>query len=468
MNKEKTVKRKKKWIKKIAIGESSKQKNLLEKKSISTFAPLSKLSLKPKKTKIRVIGIGGGGGNIVSELSLRLKNTSFVVANTDLQALKNVSRFVTPFQFGESLTRGLGSGMNMEVAKNAAILEKEKIKKIFTGYDFCILISCLGGGVGSGATPVFAKIARSLGVLTLGVFTLPFKFEGKKKEELAKLALQEIRPYLNAFVVLPNDRIFRLVEKNTPLSQSLFLVNKNLSDSLEGLIETIYQPGVINIDFADVRTILQGYGRLAYINCVMGQGENRVQEAIKLALNSPLYPYTIKGAKKVLFNISGGKELAISEVAEVSKLIFEQVFRGAQIIFGISQSSELENKIKISILATGCFAKDIFESLPPFSLKGDNKKTNSEAKKPFKPTSKLKNKEEKRSSKKLQKKKTTATLHQSAVEREEVKKVKVPVLSSKHRKTALEVQKEIADVEKEIIEKEKLWDVPSFLRKQKI
>jgi len=240
-----------------------------------------------KKTKIRVIGIGGGAGNIVSEIASRIKGASFVVANTDLQALRSASRKAQRFQFGKELTQGLGTGMSVELGEMAAQNEKEKIKKILEDQDLLIIVACLGGGTASGAAPIFAKISKNLGNLTLGIFTLPFKFEGEKKMEIARASLEKIKPKLNALSVIPNERIFQIIDKKTPLKQALSAINKSLAESLEGLIETIYQPGLINIDFADLKTILEGQGRLAYLNTVKVQKKgDSVQEVIKKVLSN--------------------------------------------------------------------------------------------------------------------------------------------------------------------------------------
>ena len=307
-----------------------------------------------KRTKIRVIGVGGGGGSIVSEIASRVSQASFVVANTDLQALKTVSRKATRFQFGASLTQGLGTGMNPELGQIAAQQEKEKIKKLLEGQDLCILVVCLGGGTGSGAAPIFAKISKSLGNLTYGIFTLPFKFEGEKKMGIAKASLERVRPYLNALSIIPNERIFQIVDKATPLQQALSAINRNLSESLAGLIETIYEPGLINIDFADLKTVLEGRGRLAYLNAVVvPKGEKSPQEAIEKVLNSPLYPYTIRGAKGVLFNIAGEKEINLNEVNQISRNISSLLNKEAKIIFGAGIDESLKDEIKITVVATG-------------------------------------------------------------------------------------------------------------------
>ena len=344
----------------------SKKSKILVKAVKSVKITALKTNKEPdgvKKTKIRVIGIGGGAGNIVSEIASRLKsgsqprNSSFVVANTDLQALRATKRNTIRFQFGENFTRGLGAGMNVELAETAAQTEKEKIKKLFLGQDLCILVASLGGGTGSGAGPIFAKIAKSMGIITLGVFTLPFKFEGERKLEIARDALLKLKPNLNAISILPNERIFQIIDKSTPLKEAFSSINKSLAESLQGLIEMIYLPGLINIDFADLRAILQGKGRLAFLNAVEVEGANRLAEATKSVLASPLYPYTIKGAKGVLFNIAGERGLSLSEVSQISKTISELVNPEAKIIFGISENKKYQDKIKVTLLATGCSTK---------------------------------------------------------------------------------------------------------------
>jgi len=320
------------------------------------------------KTKIRIIGIGGGGGSIVSEIVSRIKKADFVIANTDIRALKAV-RQVKRFQFGQSLTKGLGTGMNTELGELAAQNEKEKIKKLFEGQDFCIIVACLGGGTGSGATPIFAKISKNSGCLTYGIFTLPFEFEGEKKMEIAKESLDKIRPNLNAYSVIPNERIFQIIDKDTPLKDALSAINERLAENLEGLIGMIYLPGLINIDFADLRTILGGRGRLTYLNTIEIEEPDRParnashseaggEEVVKKVISSSLYPYTIKGARGILYNVVGGKTLQLSEISQLSEIIADSVNKNAKIIFGINQGQKYQGKIKITLLATGCGMKD--------------------------------------------------------------------------------------------------------------
>jgi len=336
-----------------------KIKKKVKKKAIKVFGPMVDPTV--HKTKIRVIGIGGGGSTIVSEITSRVKKADFYVANTDVQALKESSKVAKRFQFGQNLTRGLGTGMNVELGETAALEEKEKIERILEGQDLCIIIACLGGGTSSGATPVFANISKKLGNITYGIFTLPFEFEGTKKMEAALEALEKIKPNLNVYTIVPNERIFQIVDKNTPLREALSAINKNLADNLEGLIEMVYLPGLINIDFADLRTVLSGRGRLTYLNNTEIE-EIAKEEVEKKLIYSPLYPYTVKGAKGVLYNITSGKSIQLSEVSRISHIISESVNKKAKIIFGINQNQKYQNKIRITLLATGCLAKGFFAS----------------------------------------------------------------------------------------------------------
>ena len=482
---------------KISRKKSKKRPGLGLKKSKKTSGEKSSRVKEEflKRTKMRVIGIGGGGSNIVAEIALRIKKPSFVAANTDLQALKNLKKKISVFPFGLNLTSGLGTGMNPELGKEAAQQEKEKIKKLLEGQDFCIFVVSLGGGAGSGAAPVFAKAAKEMGVMSLGVFTLPFKFEGEKKQEIAKEALKKIKPFLNALIVIPNDRIFLSIEKTTPLREALSSINKILAESLEGLIETIYSPGLINIDFADLGAVLRGYSKMAYLNTTEVQGENRAEEAIKKALNCHLFPYSIKGAKKVLFNVSGEKELSLADVSQVSRAIFELVNPEAQIIFGISQNPKYKGKIRLCLLATGCPVKIFSERKKGKTKKelkrnlreevkgGKEEEKEGEEKRkqdlPEVKDEKQKQRKELKNAKrkiriKVKKKKSQAKKKRSKEQNIEMAN---PAFAqnisfgseqgvAKIRKNALQVKKEIEEAEKEILKEEKIWEIPPFLRRQ--
>ncbi len=449
------------------------------KKKLNTFLKARQEKQAPvvsdevKKTKIRMIGIGGGAGTIVSEIAAKLPKATFVVANTDLKSLKTTSRKAVRFHFGQSLTRGLGTGMDVEIGRQAALADKEKIKKLFENQDLCIFVVCLGGGTGSGAAPIFAKIARDMGKLTYGIFTLPFKFEGEKKTEIAMEGLKAAKNYFNAFSVIPNERVFQVVSKTTPLRQALSTINKSLSKSLEGLIETIYEPGLINIDFADFKTILDGRGKLAYLNTVeVARKKGEVQDlGINEALNSPFYPYSIKGAKSVLFNIAGEKNLSLSEVNQISKTISDVANPEAKIIFGIAEGQKYSNVIKTTLLANGCAIK-LFSGKTAEKTRRKPKPI-VEKEKAVLPKPKIKKtvKRRKRATKSpiakkpasSQKGVQTIPIHSGkSVLNEKAKQEEDAV-----RKNGLQVKKETEEKEREISEKESFWETPSFLRKNK-
>ncbi|MBI2038464.1 MAG: cell division protein FtsZ [Candidatus Nealsonbacteria bacterium] len=429
------------------------------------------VSVKPeevKKVKIRVVGIGGGGGNIVSEIANRVKGASFVAANTDSQALRHINKKVISLQFGESFTHGLGTGTNPEIAALAAEADKEKIKKIFQDQDLVILIATLGSGTGSGASPYFAKVSRGLGNLTLGIFTLPFKFEGAKKIEIAREALDNLKSKVNAFVVVPNERIFQLVDKTTPLSSAFSEINKILAKALEGLIEIIFQPGLINIDFADLRTILSGTGKLAFLNTVeIQRSEGATKEAVEKTVNSPLFPYNVKGAKGALFNIAGEKDLELSEVNQISETIFNLTNTEAKIIFGVLQDKKYKGVIKTTLLAVGCQMRDFFGDLPrpkakrKIKIKAEKKKNNPDTK-----GSGLRPKR-RRNKKKIRR----ASPPSPRLRRVKQKKLPlvIPVATEgkqEIRKNAIQVKQEAEEEEAKILAEEQAWQTPAFLRRK--
>ena len=504
-------------LKKKSTTKLSKKAKVKKRTKFSSPTELLKeasVDEKIKKTKIRIIGIGGGGGNIVSEIASEISKASFVVANTDIKSLKSCSKKVAKFQFGQNLTHGLGTGMNPELGKAAAQNEKERIKKLLEGQDLCILVVCLGGGTGSGAVSTFAKISKNLANLTYGIFTLPFKFEGEKKMEIAINSLKEAKNHLNVITIIPNERVFQIINKDTPLKEALSTINKFLSESLKGLIETIYEPGLINIDFADFKTILEGRGRLAYLNTIEAQRkEGAIKYIVEKVLNSPLYPYTIRGAKGVLFNIAGEKNLSLVDVNQISKAISELVNPEAKIIFGISQHKKYSNIIKTVLLATGCGMKVFPSKTEPRSSGARVKKKtkfSSPTKLPkgakVKKTLATKKKKVKRRKKPAESSAVRGTekekIEEAKVEKPKVetkeqektspKKVKIRIIKKpkeekpqeskkkeketivlrnneeKVRKNGLQIKKEAEELEKEMIEKEKIWETPAFLRKKLI
>jgi len=439
---------------------------------------------KVRKISVKVIGIGGGANSIVSEIAPRISKgrVRFVVANTDLQDLVRSSRNpkVKRFQFGEESTYGLGTGMNVDLGERAALAQVEKIKKLLTGADLCIIVTCLGGGAGSGAAPVFAKVSRKLGNITYGIFTLPFAFEGGKKMEIARNSLLKIKPFVNAFSVIPNERIFKFIDKKTPLKEALSIVNKSLTQGLEGLIKMIYSPGVVNIDFADFRTTMDGKEKLTYLSTTEVGGETRAETISQKVLSNPLYSYSISGARRVLFNITSGSKMGLSEVAMISDKIFSSVKKGAKIIFGISRDSKMTNNIRVTVLAVGCKGGDLFQEEKRNSARGVSSRVkepplvNKQAKEETKKSAESKQKKT-HSSKVFPKKKKKSKPAARPIKKKSRKKTTLRLLKEKKktkkeaklRRNAIEVQKAAEEVEKEILRQEEVWDSPAFLRKEK-
>ncbi len=397
------------------------------------------------KSRIKVIGIGGGGSSIVSEIASQVRKGKFLVANTDFRALQQSAKGIKRFQFGKSLTQGLGTGMNPELGEQAAESEKDKIKEILKETDFCVLVSCLGGGTGSGASPVFAKILKNLKILTLGIFTLPFEFEGGKKAQIAKDSLEKLGQNLNTLVIIPNQKIFQIIDKNTPLKESLSTINKALAESLEGLITLIDSPGLIHIDFANLKTILSGRGKLAYLNTAEVKNSDQIEELTKKILFNPLFPYDIKGAKEILFNIDGGLNLNMSQVEQIGKTISDSINPKVKVAFGITQSKK--EGIKITLLVNGCKWEE-----------WERKKERPEKKQilitKIQEKSKEKIKEKPPELLKVQQPEITK------ISTEKPKRVKIQV------KNALEIKESIEQEEKKMIARERKWETPAFLRRK--
>jgi len=310
-----------------------------------------------RKVKIKVIGVGGGGSNIVFELSKKLKDFSsqkieFIAANTDTQALRSISKSLKTFPFGSKVTNGLGCGSDISVGERAAREDIERIKTLFSdGKDLYIIISSFGGGTGTGAAPVFAKVANDLKLSTLSVFTLPFSFEGKKKMDYSNSALEKLKEYINAYMVLPNEKIFSLSKEELSFSDALGLLNENLSNSLEGLFKTIYNPGLINVDWADIKTVLEGNKKIAYLDMVKIKGGQNLDEFTKAMLKNPILDYNFEDADNIIFNIEGSKDLSLQLLSQVSEKISAHV-PNARIIFGLTQNHKLKNEIRVTIFAT--------------------------------------------------------------------------------------------------------------------
>ncbi len=424
--KESDLKRPKKILKNKKEPISFKKNSQMEEK-----AKVKKEFFPVHKTNVKIIGIGGGAGTILSEINSKVKKADFVLADTKEGKEKSPSK-IKKFYFGEAQTSGFGTGMNPFLGELSAEGSKEKIESIFLGQDICIFISCMGGGAGSGALPVFSKIAKEKNVLTLGIFTLPFNFEGEKKKQLAIEAIEKAKPYLSSYLIIPNEKIFEVIDKQTPINSAFSFVNRKIADNLEGLIETLFLPGVINIDFADFRTILTGKGQKAFLNTVFLKRESIEEELEKIILD-PFSSHLLIGARALIYNIQAGEDLLLEEVISISKMISRSASRNAKIIFGITKNKKNKGIIKVSVLAVGCGNKEDF-------LKEDKKK------------------EEKTKDKK-RKKKSSIQKNQIKIKKEKEKKEE-----AEKRRSGIQIYKESEKEKKDFLEEDP-YETPAILRK---
>ncbi|HEX4956141.1 MAG TPA: cell division protein FtsZ [Thermoanaerobaculia bacterium] len=317
----------------------------------ATTLPLSEPVHVP--AKIRVIGVGGGGGNAVNRMiDAQLGGIEFIAANTDLQALQKC-RAPYKLQIGDQLTKGLGAGADPETGRKAALEDTEKILELLDGADMVFLTAGLGGGTGSGAVPIIASLASEIGALTVAVVTKPFSFEGRRRMMIAEQATEELRGAVDTLITIPNERLLSFVERGTPLSEAFRIADDVLRQAVQGISDLITIPGEVNVDFADVRTIMTGMG-MALMGTGVAKGENRALEAAQRAISSPLLEETsIQGAKGVLLNISGGRDMTLHEVAEAARIISEAVDPDANIISGMVIDEALEEAMKVTVIATG-------------------------------------------------------------------------------------------------------------------
>jgi cell division protein FtsZ len=303
--------------------------------------------------RIRVIGIGGGGGNAVNRMiDADLKGIEFIAANTDLQALAKC-RAPTKLQIGNQLTKGLGAGSDPEVGRKAALEDTEQILSLLEGSDMVFLTAGLGGGTGTGAAPIVAALASEIGALTVAVVTKPFGFEGRRRMGYADAGLEELRGAVDTLITIPNERLLSFVDRGTPLAEAFRIADDVLRQAVQGISDLITVPGEINVDFADVRTIMTGMG-MALMGTGVAKGENRAVESAQRAIASPLLEETsIQGAKGVLINITGSRDVALHEVAEAARIIAESVDEDANIISGMVIDEEMEEAMKVTVIATG-------------------------------------------------------------------------------------------------------------------
>lgn len=304
--------------------------------------------------KIKVIGVGGGGNNAVNRMiDAGIHSAEFVAVNTDVQALMGSKvDLKNRIQIGKELTEGLGAGSYPEIGEKAAEESREDIEKLVEGVNLLFITAGMGGGTGTGAAPVIAKIAREKGCVTVAVVTKPFAFEGKKREENAKKGIANLAKFVDTLIVIPNDKLLDSLPKNTPMSEALRRADDNLKQAICGISDLITEPALINLDFADVRTIIKGQG-LAHMGIGRAKGENRIVEAVRQAVSSPMLETTIEGARGIILNISGDNNLSIGEVSEAANLIHGVVDYSANLIFGANVVPELKDEVVITIIATG-------------------------------------------------------------------------------------------------------------------
>ncbi len=302
--------------------------------------------------KIKVIGCGGGGNNAVNRMIEEgLKNVEFIGINTDKQALA-LSKAELKIQLGDKLTRGLGAGANPEIGRKAAEESKEEIIEALKGADMVFITAGMGGGTGTGAAPVVAEIAKSMGILTVGVVTKPFQFEGRKRMVHAETGIKGLKESVDTLVTIPNERLLSLVDKKTTLVESFRKADDVLRQGVQGISDLITITGLINLDFADVKTIMVDKG-LAHMGVGTGKGDNRAQEAAKQAISSPLLETSIIGATGVLINVTGGNDLSLIEINEAANIVQEEADPDANIIFGAVIDENLKDEIRITVIATG-------------------------------------------------------------------------------------------------------------------
>ena len=314
---------------------------------------------------IKVIGVGGGGNNAVNRMiDANITSAQFIAINTDKQALL-LSKADHRLQIGEKLTRGLGAGADPDVGQKAAEESKASISEILKDCDLVFITAGMGGGTGTGAAPVVAQIAKEMGILTIAVVTKPFGFEGRKRQENAERGLENLRKYVDTLVIIPNDKLLKLVPQKTPIIEAFLYADDVLRQGIQGISDLIVTPSLINLDFADVRSVMKNTG-LAHMGIGHAKGENKTIEAVRQAVSSPLLETTIEGATGVILNVKGGLDLPLDEVYEAANLVREVVDPSCNIIFGAGIDEGMNDEVEITIIATG-FQNKLTDNAKDFS-----------------------------------------------------------------------------------------------------
>lgn len=307
----------------------------------------------PQSAVIKVVGVGGGGGNAVRHMiESGVDGVDFICANTDAQALTDVVSS-TVLQLGGNITKGLGAGANPEVGRHAALEDRERIAEALQGADMVFITAGMGGGTGTGAAPVVAEIAKDLGILTVAVVTRPFRFEGKKRMKIADEGMLELQQHVDSLITIPNEKLLEVLGKNTALIEAFKTVNNVLLGAVQGIADLIINPGQINVDFADVRTVMSEMG-MAMMGTGAARGENRAREAAEMAIRSPLLDdVNLEGARGILVNITAGPDMSLGEFSEVGDIIEELASDNATIVTGTAMDTELGDELRVTVVATG-------------------------------------------------------------------------------------------------------------------
>lgn len=314
-------------------------------------APVSRSGV-DGKAKIKVIGVGGAGNNAVNRMiEAGIMSAEYVVVNTDAQTLA-LSRTNNRIQIGAQVTKGLGAGADPEIGRAAAKENEAELSAALDGTDLLFVTTGMGGGTGTGATPLIAKLAKEKNILTVAVVTKPFEFEGRRRMDNAKRGIEELRKYVDTLIIIPNEKICEVVPPNTSFADSLRIADEVLKQGIRGIADLIVTPALINLDFADVRTVLKDKG-LAHMGVGVSKGENRIVEAVKLAVNCPLLETTIEGATGVILNVVGGNDLTLNEVRTAARLIHSVVDSSAIIIFGACIDPNIRDEVEVTVIATG-------------------------------------------------------------------------------------------------------------------
>jgi cell division protein FtsZ len=303
--------------------------------------------------RIKVVGVGGGGGNAINRMiSAGLKGVEFIAANTDLQVLKQ-NEAPIKIQLGSKATKGLGTGYDPDLGMRAALEDVDRIMDILDGADMVFVTAGMGGGTGTGGAPVFCQLANSLGALTVAVVTTPFKFEGKKRMKVANDGIRNLKESVDTVITIPNEKLLSITEENTPMVEAFRIADEVLLHAVRGIADLITTPGFINLDFADVRRVMEGRG-MALMGTGIGTGENRAIEAVQQAISNPLLEETsIRGAKGILVNITMGEDISMREVGEAMELVENQADAECDIIFGQVFDKNMKGKMKVTVIATG-------------------------------------------------------------------------------------------------------------------